>query len=321
MSQTSIEWTATPRPDGSMAPGYTFNPWWGCTKVSPGCVHCYAESFAKRVGQKVWGVDVERRFFGDKHWNEPLLWNASASTWPERRKVFCASMADVFEDGRGLGSQRARLFELIEKTKCLDWLLLTKRPQNVRQMVPVRWLDAWPANVWLGTTCEDQARANERIPLLLETPAAVRFISAEPLLGPIDLRAVPYQDGNALFVGPMGGREWAGAARQLLGWCIVGGESGAGARPCRVEWIRSLVQQCVDAAVPCFVKQLGAKPFTDQEASHWPKGWGPNVECILGRPAPAHETYGLKSAKGGDPDEWPEYLRIREFPREGVLRG
>ena len=147
MAESSIEWVSTPRANGGRAPGYTFNPWWGCVEVSPGCAHCYARTFSKRVGSAKWGKDETRRFFGDSHWNEPRKWNAAAAEMGERRKVFCASMADVFEDRADLGSQRARLFALIEETPHLDWLLLTKRPQNVRSMVPLRWLDAWPASV------------------------------------------------------------------------------------------------------------------------------------------------------------------------------
>jgi protein gp37 len=175
--QTAIAWT-----------DHTFNPWWGCTRVSPGCEHCYAETFAKRVGQDVWGKNADRRFFGDKHWAEPIKWNAKAAQSGRRERVFCASMADVFEDRPELAEHRARLFDLIMfETPWLDWQLLTKRPQNVLDMVPPRWLDAhayygtngWPANCWIGTTVEDQERADERIPWLLSIPAAVRFLSCE----------------------------------------------------------------------------------------------------------------------------------------------
>ena len=169
-----IEWTT-----------HTFNPWWGCVKVSPACKHCYAESWAKRVGQPVWGIRADRRFFGEAHWNEPLRWDREAAQSGERARVFCASMADVFEDRGDLDPWRDRLWALIEATPNLDWLLLTKRPQHIASMAP--WDDRWPANVWLGTTVEDQDCADERLPLLAAVPAAVRFISAEPLLGPVDL--------------------------------------------------------------------------------------------------------------------------------------
>jgi protein gp37 len=162
-----IEWTT-----------HTFNPWWGCVKVSPACKHCYAESWAKRVGKDIWGLKAERRFFGEKHWAEPLRWNKDAGNTGDRARVFCASMGDVFENRRDLDVWRTRLWELIEATPNLDWLLLTKRPELVTVTVP--WQDRWPRNVWLGTTVEDQRRANERLPILTSIPAAVRFISAVP---------------------------------------------------------------------------------------------------------------------------------------------
>src|SRR5262245_52074261 len=172
---SGIEWTH-----------HTFNPWWGCMKVSPGCEHCYAETFSIRVGKKVWGPKADRRFFGDAHWAEPLKWNAVAARAGERHRVFCASMADVFEDRRELDGHRARLWRLIAATPHLDWLLLTKRPENLARMLP--WYSHWEnrvafepdepwPNVWLGTTVEDQQRADERIPHLLRSPAAVRFLS------------------------------------------------------------------------------------------------------------------------------------------------
>ncbi len=159
---SSIEWT-----------DHTFNPWWGCAKVSPACDNCYAELWAKRMGHQVWGAAAERRFFSDAHWTEPLAWNEEAVATGQRKRVFCASMADVFERRAELHSQRDRLWELIQSTPSLDWLLLTKRPQNVRGMVP--WGKKWPANVWLGTTVENQTYAEKRLPFLLQHPAAVRF--------------------------------------------------------------------------------------------------------------------------------------------------
>src|SRR5690348_736847 len=188
---TKIQWT-----------DHSFNPWWGCTRVSPGCEHCYAEAFAKRTGLG-WGVAAERRFFGDKHWNEPRRWNAAAEKEGRRHRVFCASMADVFEDRPELAPWRERLWDLIDETPWLDWQLLTKRPENVNRLVTPAWhTGAWPENVWLGTTVEDQRRAEERIPELLNCAAKVRFLSCEPLLGPVDLDL----DG--------------------IQWVIVGGESG-----------------------------------------------------------------------------------------------
>nr|WP_294809929.1 phage Gp37/Gp68 family protein [uncultured Sphingomonas sp.] len=217
-----IEWT-----------NHTFNPWWGCVKVSPACKHCYAESWAKRVGQSVWGIKADRRFFGDKHWAEPLRWNAEAERAGVRARVFCASMADVFEDRRDLDPWRERLWALIEATPNLDWLLLTKRPEGVLAFVP--WGDIWPTNVWLGTTVEDQTRADERLPLLAAIPAAVRFISAEPLLGPVHLG------------------DWAKA----IDWVITGGESGAKARPSSPSWFLDLLNQCMAQDIAFHFKQWG----------------------------------------------------------------
>src|SRR5207245_7041240 len=150
---SSIEWT-----------DHTFNPWWGCTKVSPACTNCYAEVWARRVGADVWGASSERRFFSEKHWQEPLKWNADATAMNRRKRVFCASMADVFESRHDLDDERAKLWNLIDATPSLDWLLLTKRPENIQLMAP--WKDIWPRNVWLGTTVENHMYAETRLPHL-----------------------------------------------------------------------------------------------------------------------------------------------------------
>ena len=193
---STIEWTT-----------HTFNPWWGCTKVSDGCKFCYAEAIARRYGNDVWGVNKPRRTFGEKHWAEPLKWNAAAQAAGQRARVFCGSMADVFEDRRDLDAERVRLWVLIAQTPWLDWLLLSKRPECVRALAP--WGNKWPRNVWLGTTVEDQRRAEERLPILAGIPAVVRFISAEPLLGQLDLAP------------------WL----RRLDWVIAGGENHRIARP------------------------------------------------------------------------------------------
>jgi protein gp37 len=236
---TEISWT-----------DHTFNPWWGCTRVSPGCVHCYAETFDRRVHGKDnkahWGVKAGRRFFGDKHWNEPLRWNAAAAKAGVRRRVFCASMADVFEDRPELVEHRIRLFLLIQNTPWLDWQLLTKRPENmVRLAREAGWDGDWPENVWAGCTAEDQQRADERIPELLQVPAAVLFLSCEPLLGPVNLRGNLYRNGM-----------WVNGQRRV-DLVIVGGESGHGARPMHPDWARSLRDQCVAAGVAFHFKQWG----------------------------------------------------------------
>lgn len=222
---TAIGWT-----------DHTFNPWWGCARVSPGCQHCYAESFAKRTGNPVWGKNSPRRFFGDKHWAEPLRWDADAERLDQPALVFCASMADVFEDRDDLIDPRTRLFDLIEATPHLIWQLLTKRPENVLDMVSARWRHQWAANCWVGCTTEDQERFDERHPHLIRIPAPVLFISYEPAVGPLDLYAATD-----------------------IGWLICGGESGPGHRPLDPAWARVVRDQCHSFGIPFFFKQVGGR--------------------------------------------------------------
>lgn len=190
------------------------------------------------MGQRVWGTDAPRRLFGEEHWREPLAWNEEAQSAGRRERVFCASMADVFERRQELGAQRERLWKLIIDTPSLDWLLLSKRPQNIRSMVP--WTDVWPQNVWLGTTVENQTFAAKRLPLLLQHPAAVRFLSCEPLLGPIDL--LPWIGKPGL---------------QPIDWVIAGGESGPNARPTHPDWATGLLRQCQQHSIAFHFKQWG----------------------------------------------------------------
>lgn len=227
--ETAIEWTH-----------HTFNPWWGCVRVSPACDHCYAETWAKRLGEDVWGPKSDRRFFGDTHWKEPLKWNTEAATQGVRRRVFCASMADVFENRPDLVPHRQRLLDLIDQTPHLDWLLLTKRIHLVKKQLPKGY--NFPSNVWLGTTVENQAEADKRIRHLLgfSTPA-VRFLSCEPLLGPLDLEAFLFKNENGIRVD----------------WVIAGGESGPGARPMEPQWPEDLRKQCIAAKVAFHFKQWG----------------------------------------------------------------
>jgi protein gp37 len=224
---SQIEWTH-----------HTFNPWWGCKKVSPACDHCYAELWARRMGHDLWGTDSPRRFFGETHWREPLIWNEEARQSGFRQRVFCASMADVFERRSDLNAQRLRLWKLIENTPNLDWLLLTKRPQNVRRIAP--WGENWPANVWLGTSVENQTLAEKRLPFLLKSPATIRFLSCEPLLGQLDLRQWFKRDGF-----------------YSIDWIIAGGESGGSSRPMHPDWIKGLLHQCNEFNVPFHFKQWG----------------------------------------------------------------
>ncbi len=219
-----IEWTE-----------HTFSPWWGCTRISPACDHCYAATWAKRTGFP-WLWSGERRVFGDKHWREPLKWNARAAREGTRARVFCASMADVFDTDAPEGA-RERLWALIEATPALDWLLLTKRIGNAVRMLPEAWLKQPRPNVWLGATFCNQAEVDRDLGKLIAVPAVIHFASFEPLLGPIDL----------------GGAELA----RWLDWTIVGGESGPHARPMDPTWARSMRDQCVEARVPFLMKQWG----------------------------------------------------------------
>jgi protein gp37 len=221
-----------------------------------------------------WGPHAPRRFFGEHHWKEPVIWNRAAEADGVRRRVFCASMADVFEDRPDLDAPWARLWAVIDQTPRLDWQLLTKRPENVERMVPNSGLVTWPASVWLGTTAEDQEYADRRLPILASLPAAIRFVSCEPLLGPINLSAFLDQ----------------------IQWVIVGGESGAGSRGCATEWIDGLVRQCTTAGIACFVKQLGTKVISISD---------------LRDPAVQRK---LRAYKGDRFEEWPRTLRVREFP-------
>ncbi|MBF0185994.1 MAG: phage Gp37/Gp68 family protein [Magnetococcales bacterium] len=221
---SKIEWTH-----------HTFNPWWGCTRASAGCANCYAEVWAKRVGVDLWGKEAPRRFFGDSHWHNPLRWQTDALRTQQRQRVFCASMADVFESRSDLDPWRARLWDLIQKTPNLDWLLVSKRPEEAAKLTP--WGSKWPQNVWMGTTVETQEWAEKRIEAILDVPAKIRFVSCEPLLGPLDLTP------------------WLGDGQ--IDWVIAGGESGARARPMQAAWVSGLYKQCLERTTSFFFKQWG----------------------------------------------------------------
>jgi protein gp37 len=267
-ANTGIQWTATVAPDGSVLPGMTFNPVIGCHRVSPGCAKCYAADLAKnRMRLDVWdGKEARpRKVLSASYWKQPLAWDRQAAAMGVRRKVFCASMADVFEDHPTVAQEREKLWTLIDATPHLDWLLLTKRPENVMEFVPLAWLHTFPKNVWVGTSVENQHWADIRIPELLRIPARVRFLSAEPLLGPVDISYWLRDDLLTLF--------------GTISWCIAGGESGPKHRPMHPEWARSLRDQCAEANVPFFFKQNGgatAKSGGDlldgQQYHAWPNG-------------------------------------------------
>ena len=266
---TAIEWA-----------DHTFNPWEGCQKVGPGCDNSYAEARNARFGGGVasnWGPGAPRRRTSSANWRKPIAWNAAAAAFAEkhgrRQRVFCASLADVFDNAVD-PQWRDDLWRLILDTPDLDWLLLTKRIGNVAGRTPISGM---PKNVWLGVTIVNQVEADRDIPKLLETPAAVRFLSCEPLLGPVDLTAIPYGEvlGNApsyqdalsarIWV-PAG--SWSGRGHTVgdrkfvdlctgIDWVIAGGESGPGARPMHPDWARSLRDQCGAAGVPFLFKQWG----------------------------------------------------------------
>lgn len=285
---------------------HTFNPWVGCTKVSAACDHCYAEAWAKRTGQSgLWAGD--RRLTSDANWRQPFKWNKAARTAGERHRVFCASLADVF-DNQVPKEWRSRLWSVIAECQHLDWLLLTKRPQNIAKMLPSTTTEvmtmgkAWPwPHVWLGTTAENQEEADRRIPILLEVPATVRFVSIEPLLGPIDFRNLRANTYDAITGAGDFERLGQWCPTPAIDWVIVGGESGGGARSAELRWFHDIVSQCQAAKVSVFVKQLGARPVVGGQTYTYYDGGDVDV-----RP---------KDPKGGNWDEWPSSLRVREFPR------
>lgn len=337
---------------------HSFNPWIGCQKVSAECDKCYASDntfvrIQRKAGRELWGNQIrsERHITAEANWRKPLAWNAAAIEAGERHRVFCASLADVFEDRDELHEPRERLFQLIMDTPGLDWLLLTKRPENVMRMVPESWRGGFPGQVWLGTSAGTQAAADDRIPHLLRCPAAVRFLSCEPLLGAVKVlghlmdgpnpgRCLNCGKGHGFTRCPNYGRivrtddEWGCTefrrAQFAIGWVIAGGESGPGARPCDVAWLRSLRDQCQAAAVPFFLKQLGADPYfevlRDDSPSAPPEArsgrWPGKLDWKEhGGPYPRGSAGPiLRDRKGGDPLEWPEDLRVREFPGEEPVR-
>jgi len=178
MNNTKIEWT-----------DHTFNPWWGCMKVSAGCKNCYAEKLDNRWQGGHWGPGSARRAMSESYWQQPWKWNKAAAKAGKPAKVFCSSMADVFEGHPDTLPHLQRLFKIIERTPHLIWQLLTKRPENIMDLIPRYWLSHYgmPDNLWIGTSVENQEAADQRIPHLLKVPAKVRFLSCEPLIGSVDL--------------------------------------------------------------------------------------------------------------------------------------
>jgi protein gp37 len=329
--QTGIEWTDA-----------TWQATHGCAVLSPGCTNCYAMKIAGRLeamGQPAY-IGLTQKTKVGAVWNGTVRAASNAALtqplrWKKPRRIFVDSMADLFADGVE-DAWIDRAFAVMTLCPQHTFQVLTKRPERMLDYLTARngmgnaalcrAINDIPAhlgnrhgalemplpNVWLGTSVEDQQRANERIPSLLETPAAVKFLSCEPLLGPIDFSIVPGFNRVNLNLW-----NW---------WMIVGGESGARARPNWIPNVRFIVRQCKTAGVPVFVKQLGANVqdrndagFDGCEPSAWPDmdpmdidlTPGPYLEEYQGAPCRVH----LKSKKGGNMNEWPEDLRIREMPR------
>lgn len=328
---TKIQWTDD-----------THNFWQGCTKVSPGCANCYAEARDKRfTGGIHWGPGAPRQ--RSKSFDAPLRWNLRPHTCDKCGESFTAQIlkpndGHTFKDSDGVVKHctnntfhRRRVFSLslgdwldpevpiewladmldvLRRCPNLDFLLLTKRPELWRERIHEamktttnhpeslklwNWLDQWhrnveaPSNVWIGTTVEDQKRADERIPALLKIPAKIRFLSVEPLLEAVDISFGLSWEKSDIY-SPVTGEHG-------IDWVIIGGESGPGARPFNIEWARSIIAHCRAAGVACFVKQLGAKPYFKLSP--------PNAGKI---------DLPLEDKKGGDISEFPEDLRIRQFP-------
>lgn len=317
MENTKIQWA-----------DHTWNPWIGCATVHAGCKNCYAWAQAGRHGV-VWGPAGTRRKTSDAYWLKPGVWDAKAHAEGTTYRVF-PSLCDPFEDwdrevkdqwadrDTNMTDLRCRMFELIDRTPNLTWILLTKRPENIRRMWAGRgFYEDWSTskhgpqlirdNVWLVYSASDQESLENGLPHLLECRdlAPVLGLSLEPLIGPVTFRWAKWC--------PIPANAQSGVTNELDGlrmvdWVIVGGESGRNARPCNIEWIRSIVEQCRSAGVPCFAKQLGEKPYMDGSGGErfgWPCGY-----TVTG----GKTWLDLMDKKGGNPDEWPDGIQVREFP-------
>lgn len=348
-ANTKIEWAH-----------HTFNPWRGCTKVAAGCTNCYADTLSKRNPSTlgIWGPNGTRVRAADAAWREPLKWNKAAAeqpfvcsqcgtryfcesgaspscNWkcnivPYRPRVFCASLADVFEDWPGriinshgtqlyihdngkivpmdgtvnapfhsvltLDDLRRDLFALIDATPHLDWLVLTKRPENIDGMWPGNGEEVYRPNVWLLASANDQETFDRNCDHLRHCDALCPIVglSLEPMTAPIRFCHRLWHDSDC-------------PASRFINWIIVGGESGHDARPFNIEWARSIREQCAAAGVPCFVKQLGAKAHQTTGTNHRHPDW---ISWL-----------NLADKKGGDWEEWPADLRVRQFPDPALSGG
>lgn len=290
--ETEIGWVNRVLADGRTIPGGTFNIVWGCEKVSPACRSCYAQTWANRMGYDIWGKNAPRRVLSSNYWKQPIAWNRKAAEMGEVKLVFCSSMADVFEDHPTVNQEREKLWELIDATPWLTWLLLTKRPQNIRSMYPAQWLKSAPHNVWPGISTENQEWLDLRLGHILSVPAVLRFLSCEPLLGPLRFPTgvlsgfcgAPCEDlllyGSCECSGCRG--EDKPGPWPRIGWIIGGGESGQGDKPRRTspQWARGLRDDCERNNVPFFWKQWGEwEPFNRVRV----KGGGKHIAASDGR--------------------------------------
>jgi protein gp37 len=248
VENTAIEWA-----------DHTHNEWVGCQKISPACDHCYAESWAKRTGSAdLWAGNT--RLTSERNRMKPFKWEALARLNGCRYRVFSSSLSDWL-DNRVPYEWVHGLCATIDRTPHLDWLLLSKRIGNLRQRVPAHWWPKLPPNVWIGATIANQEEADRDIPKLLAIGARVRFLSMEPLLGPVRLdRLMRHSDDYVYVDDALTGfvaNKCGGHHGRKVDWVIVGGESGGHARPMRLSWVRSLRDQCATAGVPFFFKQHG----------------------------------------------------------------
>lgn len=330
-ADTKIEWTdATWNPLRATAQGKVSRGW-ACVKVSPGCANCYAESMNRRFGP---GQDYTREGLRAVKPHVDVVELEKPLRWRKPRRVFVCSMTDLFGDWV-TDHEILRVFSTMAAAKQHTFQVLTKRAErmqefctalNERSRRPIAW-SQWPLpNVWMGVSAEDQPCADERIEQLQSTPAAVRWLSLEPLLGPIKLRVSCPPVFRPIL------------RSDRVGWVVVGGESGPLARPCEVSWARSIVRQCREASVPCFVKQLGRFVVDRNDAgfdaesetyADGPDEGLPTDECAWPTPVDVeHNLSGyrdgyqgapvrvhLHDLKGGDPSEWPMVLRVREWPK------
>lgn len=281
MKNSLIQWT-----------DHTFNPWIGCTKVAPECKNCYAETLMdKRWGKVRWGKGQPRQRTSAANWRQPYLWNREAAESNVRKRVFCASLSDWLDEEVPI-EWLADLLKVVHECQNLDWLLLTKRPQNWNDRIhkafqqdvtgDLDWLSPWldgdkPENIWIGVS------AGAGFSLSLQIPARIHFLSCEPMLRFLDMENVRTAEFD---------------------WIIFGGESGSGARALDVDWIRSGLDFCRRNAIAPFVKQLGARPCV---VSDYTPSDSREVEKVT-------TWLNLRDSHGGDMSEWPAELRVREFP-------